>query len=235
MRWSQPILHHPGRGLRGFLLRTINGVLHFLARASLEPGSHNGVEVGPTVSCSDARERLGGRLAPKLLELFINPSPKDIFHRCVQSEEGGRFHHFENEYIFLHAPAGMAPPGPQYRWLSLGQLLRLARHGHVNMEARNLLACLSVLPESVRWSDHLEPSANNCLSGPWAVPSLIKAVLPGGHSPQTGQSHPAQAGIYLDAPADAPDVADALAIGNVVGFALDSLPHSGSGSSDNPA
>ena len=233
LRWSQPILHHARRGLRGFLLRSINGVLHFLAQASLEPGSPSGVEIGPTVSCSDARERLGGKLAPKLLELFIDPRREDIFHQCVQSEEGGRFHHFENEYLFLHAPAGMPHPGPHYRWMSLGQLLRLARHAHVNMEARNLLACLSVLPETGQWRDHLETASANGGAGLRAVGRMV-AALPG-HASQTGHGQSAQDGRYREAPSDAPCRALALAVGDATGFASGSVPLDGPGPSDIPA
>ena len=29
--------------------------------------------------------------------------------------------------------------------MTLGQLWRMARHGHVNIEARNLMACLGLL------------------------------------------------------------------------------------------
>ena len=142
--WSQPIQHHARRGLRGFLLRDFDGVPHLLARASLEPGSLDGVEIGPTVSCSDASARREGPLAPPLMDLFLDPDPKDVLYHGVQSEEGGRFYHFENEYLIRRAPPGLTSPGPLYRWMTLGQLLRFARHGALNMEVRNLLACLGV-------------------------------------------------------------------------------------------
>lgn len=148
--WDQPILHHEGRGLRGFLVRDVDGIPHFLARASLEPGSIRGMEIGPTISCSDAKQRCGGKLAPSMLDLFLNASGDDVLYRCVQSEEGGRFHHFQNEYMILRAPENMRPPGPNYRWMTLGQLLKISRHGQLNMEARNVLACLSVLPKAGR-------------------------------------------------------------------------------------
>jgi oxidase EvaA len=155
--WSQPILHHAGRGLRGFLTRDVGGVAHFLARASLEPGSLHGMEIGPTISCSDARERRGGRLAPALLDLFLDADGEDVLYRCVHSEEGGRFHHFQNEYMILRSPHGLPHPGPCYRWMTLGQLLRFSRHGKLTMEARNLLACLSVLPGAGRLAPDIHP------------------------------------------------------------------------------
>lgn len=142
-RWSQPLLHHQGEGLVGFLCQRQGGVLHFLARGSLEPGNRDGLEIGPTVACSEVAVRAGRSCAPFYLEYFLDPGRFLVRYDAVQSEEGGRFHHFQNRYMVVELPPGqaIAPPG-HYLWMTLGQLWRMARHGHVNIEARNLLACL---------------------------------------------------------------------------------------------
>lgn len=178
--WSQPILHHSGRGLRGFLAREINGVLHLLSRACIGPGSIHGMEIGPSVSCSDALARRGTKLAPGLLDLFLEPDPAAILYRCVQSEEGGRFHHFENEYVILRAPAGLPHPGPNYRWLTLGQLLRLSRHGQLNIEARNLLACICVLPGALS-AVHAAATGTSATVAP-AFPALAANAVASGQA-----------------------------------------------------
>ena len=146
VRWSQPLLHHEGRGVIGFLCQRHGGVLHFLARGSLEPGNRDGMEIGPTVACSEVAARCNRSCAPACLEYFLDPSDLAVRYDAVQSEEGGRFHHFQNRYMLVELPPGQDfdPPGP-YIWMTLGQLWRMARHGHVNIEARNLLACLGVL------------------------------------------------------------------------------------------
>jgi len=145
-RWSQPLLHHEGQGVVGFLCRRHGGVLHFLARGSLEPGNRDGMEIGPTVACSEAASRCRRSCAPAYLEHFLAPAGLIVHYDAVQSEEGGRFHHFQNRYMIVELPPDHAldPPG-HYLWMTLGQLWRMARHGHVNIEARNLLACLGVL------------------------------------------------------------------------------------------
>lgn len=142
-RWSQPLLHHQGQGLVGFLCQKKDGLLHFLARGSLEPGNRDGMEIGPTVACSEVAARASRSCAPRFLERFLDPLGMRVRYDAVQSEEGGRFHHFQNRYMIVELPPGQELEIPDhYLWLTLGQLWRMARHGHVNIEARNLLACL---------------------------------------------------------------------------------------------
>jgi oxidase EvaA len=142
-RWSQPLLHHEGEGLVGFLCQRQGGVLHFLARGSLEPGNRDGAQIGPTVACSEVAARATRFCAPRFLERFLDPAGLTVHYDAVQSEEGGRFHHFRNRYMIVELPPGLELDAPEhYLWMTLGQLWRMARHGHVNIEARNLLACL---------------------------------------------------------------------------------------------
>lgn len=145
-RWSQPLLHHEGQGLVGFLCQRHGGVLHFLARGSLEPGNRDGMEIGPTVACSEVAARSKRACAPRLLDRFLDPGKAVVRYDAVQSEEGGRFHHFQNRYMIVELPPGQGLDLPDhYIWMTLGQLWRMARHGHVNIEARNLMACLGLL------------------------------------------------------------------------------------------
>ncbi|MHC1791702.1 NDP-hexose 2,3-dehydratase family protein [Solidesulfovibrio sp.] len=145
-RWSQPLLHHQGQGLVGFLCQRHGGVLHFLARGSLEPGNRDGMEIGPTVACSEVALRSRRACPPALLEFFLDPGNFVVRYDAVQSEEGGRFHHFQNRYMVVELPPGRALELPDhYLWMTAGQLWRMARHGHVNIEARNLMACLGLL------------------------------------------------------------------------------------------
>jgi oxidase EvaA len=144
--WSQPLLHHNGQGLVGFLCQRHGGVLHFLARGSLEPGNRDGMEIGPTIACSEVAARAGRACAPPFLDRFLDPAQAVVRYDAVQSEEGGRFHHFQNRYMVVELPPGRPLDFPDhYVWMTLGQLWRMARHGHVNIEARNLMACLGLL------------------------------------------------------------------------------------------
>ena len=91
--WSQPLLHHEGEGLVGFLCQNQGGVLHFLVRGSLEPGNRDGVQIGPTVACSEVAARATRHCAPPFLEAFLEPAPGTVRYDAVQSEEEiGRAH-----------------------------------------------------------------------------------------------------------------------------------------------
>jgi dTDP-4-dehydro-6-deoxy-alpha-D-glucopyranose 2,3-dehydratase len=142
-RWMQPLLFHPGEGLNGLITQRIRGVLHFLIRACLYPGNRDHFELGPTVSRSDYRGCLGQPGAPEFLDLFENPDPSWIRYSSVQSEEGGRFYHYQNRYIVLELPPGTIKRIPeQFRWFTLGQIQSLVPHGYFTIELRNLHACL---------------------------------------------------------------------------------------------
>lgn len=144
-RWTQPLLHHPGYGLNGFLMQRIDGVVHLLMRACLYPGNRELFELGTTVSRSNADLYFGRPDAPRYLDLFHHPPPVQLHYAAVQSEEGGRFYRYQNRYMILEVPPG-APlaPSPYHRWMSLAQVQEFVRHGYVNIEGRNLLACLDL-------------------------------------------------------------------------------------------
>ena len=147
-RWQQPLLAHDGRGLNGFLLQRINGVLHFLVRACMYPGNRALFELGSTVSRSNADEYLGLPSAPRFLNLFHRPEPTWVRYDSEQSEEGGRFHHYRNRYMLLELPENYPiEPGEVHRWMTLGQMQQLLPHGYFNIEGRNLLACLDLCQE----------------------------------------------------------------------------------------
>lgn len=141
--WNQPLLYHRGQGLNGMVTQRIDGVLHFLMRACLYPGSREIVELGPTASRSDYLAEIGRGDAPPFLALFAHPGDDVLRFSSVQSEEGGRFYHYQNRYVILELPAGEIREVPEgYIWMTLRQIETLLPHGYFNIEARNLLACL---------------------------------------------------------------------------------------------
>jgi dTDP-4-dehydro-6-deoxy-alpha-D-glucopyranose 2,3-dehydratase len=143
VRWSQPLLDHSGRGLNGFLMQRINGVLHFLVRACMYPGNCELFELGSTVSRSNADEHFGKPDAPAFLNLFDDPPQSWVRYAAVQSEEGGRFYHYQNRYVVLELPQDLRLELPEnFCWMTLGQIEDFVRHGYFNIEGRNLLACI---------------------------------------------------------------------------------------------
>ncbi|HWB99326.1 MAG TPA: NDP-hexose 2,3-dehydratase family protein, partial [Bryobacteraceae bacterium] len=145
-RWSQPLLHHPGRGLNGMVTQKIGDVLHFLIRACSYPGSRELFELGPTVSRSDYAGQFDRPEAPPFLNLFRDPAPSTVRFCSVQSEECGRFFQYQNQYMILELPTDTITKIPEgFVWMTLGQIQELMPHGYFSIEARNLFACLHLI------------------------------------------------------------------------------------------
>ncbi len=145
--WTQPLLKHFSQGIIGFLVSEINGVLHFLVQARMEPGYIDIVEMGPTVSCSEVDYKIKSEIKTPFLEYFIYADEKDIRFSSILSEEGGRFYHFLNRYMVVEVGSHSSLNIPDhYTWMTLGQMMDFIKHtNYLNIEARSLISCLNLL------------------------------------------------------------------------------------------
>lgn len=145
--WTQPLLKHETLGLIGFLSKKINGVLHFIVQAKMEPGNLDAIEMAPTVSCSEAENRMKQLDKLPFLDLFMNALPDQIRYSTIQSEEGGRFYHWQNRYMVVELEPSASLQVPEnYIWMTLGQIMEFTKYNnYFNIEARNILACLSLI------------------------------------------------------------------------------------------
>lgn len=144
-RWSQPMLKPVGRGMIGFLGRNIEGVFHILVHARTEAGTHDMIEMGPTLSCIPASYTgLSADRRPRYLDVFEQAPSEGFIVDVVHSEEGGRFFHAENRYLVVDVGEGYDLDAPDdYCWMTVNQLSRFVLYGnHVNVAARCLLSCL---------------------------------------------------------------------------------------------
>lgn len=142
--WSQPMLEPCGDGVVAFLAKRIDGVLHVLVHARVEPGYVDVVELAPTVQC--APESYRGFAAPRYLDDVLTARPDQIRFDTTLSEEGGRFYHARTRYVVVETDHDVAVEDAEYRWMTLRQLVELLRHSHyVNVQARSLVACLHSL------------------------------------------------------------------------------------------
>jgi oxidase EvaA len=145
-RWTQPLLKHTDYGVVGFLTQKFGGTLHFLVRASLEPGNLDVVDMGPTVACSNAAERAKQPNPPPFVNLFLDAPQEQVRYAAIQSEEGGRFYHFQNRYMIIELEPDTQLDVPEhFIWMTLGQIIDFTKYSYFNIEARNLLACLNLL------------------------------------------------------------------------------------------
>ncbi|GAB3440758.1 NDP-hexose 2,3-dehydratase family protein [Streptomonospora sediminis] len=144
--WTQPLVRPNSIGTIALLVRRIDGVLHALVNARMEPGYLDVVELAPTVQCSPENYTDADR--PPYLDTVLNIRPEQVLYDVELSEEGGRFYRARNRYQIIEvgseipdcsADGGLAG----YRWLTLYQLTDLLRHSHyINVQARSLIACL---------------------------------------------------------------------------------------------
>ncbi|SBU94063.1 oxidase EvaA [Streptomyces sp. Ncost-T6T-1] len=158
-QWSQPILNQPETAILGVLAREIDGVLHFLMQAKMEPGNLRGVQISPTVQATRSNyTRVHGGGSVPYIEYFRQATEPSVLVDVRLSEQGSWFYRKRNRNILVEVPADNAvETRPGYHWLTLGQLHSLlAEDDRVNMDARSVLACLPFLhgePEDPRLAD----------------------------------------------------------------------------------
>lgn len=141
--WWQPIIHQPERAILGILVREIDGVLHFLLQAKMEPGNANGIQLSPTVQSTPSNYlRAHKGSTSRYVEYFIEPGRGRVLVDVLQSEQGSWFRGKRNRNIVIEVD-GDVEPHEDFIWLSLGQILALLhRPNLVNMDARTVLSCL---------------------------------------------------------------------------------------------
>ena len=145
--WTQPMIEPHGVGVVAFLVANIGGVLHALVHARVEPGYVDVVELAPTVQCTPENyDFLPGAARPRFLDDVLRPRPEQVRFEAVLSEQGGRFFRGLNRYLIIETDADPVMEHPDFRWMTLHQLVDLLRHSHyLNVQARSLVCCLHSL------------------------------------------------------------------------------------------
>lgn len=144
VQWTQPLLKETNFGLIGFLVKRIEGILHFLVQAKVEPGNIDVIELAPTVSCSDYAAVIKTSQKPPFIEYFISKNTNNILYSGIQSEEGGRFLNFQNKNMIVVTDDNFVIPD-NYFWITLAQMMRLMKFGYMNIESRSILSALQLL------------------------------------------------------------------------------------------
>ena len=142
--WTQPLLKDMNIGLLGFLIKKINGILHFLVQAKVEPGNRDIIELSPTVSCSnmDAVGVMDNH--PVFFDFFVNKQGTIIHYNTLQSEEGGRFFQLQNRNMIVEIPEEKRLQIPDnFIWMTVNQMMDFMKYSMFNIEARSLISSLS--------------------------------------------------------------------------------------------
>ncbi|MGC5011902.1 NDP-hexose 2,3-dehydratase family protein [Streptosporangium sp. DT93] len=144
--WSQPIINQSEIGILGILAKEIDGVVHFLMQAKMEPGNINSVQLSPTVQATHSNYVGVHRGAGvPYLEYFTRPRPGSVLVDVLQSEHGSWFwcKRNRNMVVEVTGDAEDIEVRDGFCWLTIGQLQELLSVDNlVNMDSRTVLACV---------------------------------------------------------------------------------------------
>lgn len=141
--WEQPIINQPEIGYLGFITKEINGILHFLVQAKIEPGNVNYIQLSPTLQATRSNyEQAHKGNKPLYLEYFQNATSEQILLDQLQSEQGARFLKKRNRNIIIKIDEDL-PIYDNFTWLTLAQLKELMQLDNlINMDLRTVISGL---------------------------------------------------------------------------------------------
>lgn len=141
--WEQPIINQNEIGFLGIISKKVNGILHFLLQAKIEPGNLNMVQISPTLQATKSNyTRVHKGKTPLFLEYFNEEKPVKVLLNQLQSEQGARFLHKRNcnKIIEISDTEELDIP-ENFIWLTLGQLKELMKYDNVvNMDTRTVIS-----------------------------------------------------------------------------------------------
>ncbi len=146
--WHQPLIEPMQNGICAFIVKEIQGVLHFLVQAKIECGNFDILEMAPTVQC------LTGNYSNKdsldtlpYLRFVLNSSGASVLYDSLQSEEGGRFFREQNRNMIILADEYFSLDVPHnYIWMTLNQLKTFIKfNNYINIQARSLISLISYI------------------------------------------------------------------------------------------
>lgn len=139
--WQQPIINQPEIGYLGIIAKEINGVLHFLMQAKIEPGNINYVQLSPTLQATKSNySKVHKGKSPAYLEYFQNAKKEQILFDQLQSEQGARFLKKRNRNIIIKVEENINILD-NFIWLTLAQIKDLMKYDNiVNMDTRTVIS-----------------------------------------------------------------------------------------------
>ncbi len=147
---EQPIIIQPEIGYLGIICREIDGILHFLMQAKIEPGNVNCIQISPTIQAtkSNFTRAHGGKL-PTYFEFFEHSERYEIIYDQIQSEQATRFYKKRNRNIIMLVNEDFEVY-PNFRWMTLGQIKKFMEIDNlVNMDTRTVLSGIPFVMQNI--------------------------------------------------------------------------------------
>lgn len=142
--WCQPIIQPMQQGLCGFIIKKIDGIIHFLVQAKLECGNFDVMELAPTVQCLTDKFLKG---VDPYVDYILDAPKEQVIFDTLQSEEGGRFYKEQNRNIMVMADDSFPlEVSEHYQWLTLNQIHSfLCYNNFLNIQARSLISIINYM------------------------------------------------------------------------------------------
>jgi oxidase EvaA len=141
--WRQPIIKQLEVGFLGFICCFIDGVIHFLVQAKIEPGNANQVQLSPTLQATKSNyTRVHNGAEPGYLAFFRDADKSVILVDQLQSEQGARFLRKRNRNMIIQSNS-ILDETANFRWMTLAQLkFFMCIPNIVNMDARTVISSI---------------------------------------------------------------------------------------------
>ena len=144
--WTQPMIKDLNIGLMGFIAKEINGIKHFLVQTKVMPGNIDIIDLSPSISCSNFERLIDTKEEPLFIEYFMKSDKYKVHLDVLQSEEGGRFYHFQNRNMIVEIPENEELDIPDnYMWITYNQMAQFIPRGMFNIESRSLIATVNFI------------------------------------------------------------------------------------------
>ncbi len=140
---EHPIIIQDEIGYLGIICKHIDGILHFLMQAKIEPGNLNKIQISPTIQAtkSNFTQKHGGK-RPLYYEYFANAKEHQIIVDQLQSEQSSRFLGKRNRNIIIYVEKEVEVY-ENHMWMTMYQIKQLMKHDNlVNMDTRTVLSCI---------------------------------------------------------------------------------------------
>ena len=149
--WTQPMVESAQEGLIAFVVKRINGVIHFIVQAKVEAGNLDIIELAPTVQCLTGNYRETGEGKLPFLDYVLNVNKNQKVFDTLQSEEGGRFYREQNRNMIIIAEDDFPNELPKnYTWMTYNQIQAFMMfNNYINIQARSLLAAIKRCDEEI--------------------------------------------------------------------------------------
>ena len=143
--WDQPFIKQVGYngGIIGLVRANIKGIPHYLVDAKFEPGNYNQIQISPSLQATYSNlDRVHLGLKPKVVKKYFSKNYTTIRKFWV-TEDGGRLYLKRNLHWIIQYKGKINIPGRTYRWMTLWELDKFIKMGHlVGPHLRSILSLI---------------------------------------------------------------------------------------------